>query len=511
MSHLPGILPSAIASSVCLLLAAVIWKCRKLPVARAFYWVLLFIFIWVFSRFVIILLDSDGMRLLVSKLQYVGIAFLPLAWLLFSLSAIKYKQYPGRKKILLMSVVPSITVLLALSNEYHHLIWQQISFDQHRVVAEHGGWFMVHIAYSYTLIAISATLAAIEYIQHPGYKTELIAIILAPLTVLFANLNNLIGWLDFGGADTVSIAFSISSLLFFWVVLRDNYLQLVPVARAVLVENMQDAIVVLDEESHIIDANPSAIRLFNAGGRHIIGERFGDIVTDSCMFKSLVESKSSELVVGDRYLQALNTRISISAGEVTGSVIVMRDITELKVTQKKLNETTRALQEANAELQVLANTDGLTGIPNRRFFFEQFATALSRQERTGGELCLLILDLDHFKRINDRYGHSAGDAVLRRVANLLKNTTRKHDIVGRLGGEEFGVIFTDTDIEGASDFAGRLRIAIQNSHADGEVAVTASMGLTSAQADMAVTEIFDKADTALYRSKEEGRNRVTIG
>jgi len=510
MIQIPGILPSAVASLICLLLAAMVWKRRRLPVARTFYWVLSCIFIWVFSRLAVIVLESYEAKLLVSKFQYIGIAFLSPAWLAFSLSAVKHTRYLTRTNILLASAIPAVTVLLAMTNEYHYLLWKSISFEGARVIAEHGGWFAVHIAYSYALIAVATLLAAVEYFRHPRYKTELIAILVAPLTVLFANFNNLIGWLGFGGIDTVSIAFSVSSLLFFWVVLKDNYLQLVPVARAALVENMQDPIVVLDDECHVIDANPSAMKLFGAGKGNLIGERFDAIVTDERSFRNLLEQESTELEIGGREFQALNTRISISEGNVTGAVIVMRDITELKITQEKLKETSRDLQKANKELLELANSDGLTGIANRRSFFQQFTRALSLKERAGTELCMLILDLDHFKKINDEHGHTAGDAVLKRVAGVLKETARKHDIVGRLGGEEFGVVFPDTDIAGARVFAERLRANIECSHDGADVPVTASMGLSAVGPGMTAEEAFERADKALYESKEKGRNRITV-
>ena len=508
--YLPWILPSALASLLCLLLARVVCNRRRLPIVRAFFWFLACIFIWVFSRFLVTLADDDGLRLLISKFQYVGIAFTPLAWLVFSLTAIGATRYLDRRTLLLLAIVPSITVLLAMSNDYHHLIWTQIRFTRFRVMAEHGPWFVVHIAYSYLLIGIATLSAFIEYLRNPRYKRELVAIVVAPLLVLLANLSRLVGWFDTGDLDLVSIAFTVAILLFSWVVISDNYLQLAPTARTLLVENMQDSLLVVNDEYRIVDANPSAERLFGTDREGLVGQPLSMLVPDDGVRDRLLKDSFTELTLQGRPFQALNTRISFGTGRVHGHLIVLRDIAELKKAQEQLQRTTRALQQANHELQVLANTDGLTRLANRRHFFEQFNRELARLERTGGELCLLLIDLDHFKRINDTHGHTAGDAVLQRVSALLDTTVRKCDIAGRLGGEEFGLLFPDTGIDGARHFAERLLEAIRNSHRDDDIPVTASMGLTAAGNDLDMQRILERADTALYRSKEAGRNQLSV-
>ncbi len=508
--NLSWLFPSAFVSLLCIVISAIIWKRRRLPVARTFYWVLLFVFIWSISRFIVMLFDDQETRVLVSKFQYIGMAFLPVAWLVFSLTATGNGHSLGRNRILLLSLLPMLTVLLAWTNEHHQLIWKSLMFSKGRVIAENGLWFAVHIAWSYLLILGATALAAIEYFRHPAYKPELIAIILAPLMTLFANFNNLVKWVDFGTPDTVSIAFSGSLLLFLWVVFKAHYLQLVPMARAMLIENMPDSVVVLNGEYRIVDANPAAMDLFGTYKRDIIGERFSDLLGDAGKTRCLVEGRCTELNIQGKDFQALNASVSVTPSRVDGYLIVFRDITELKSVQNNLEQATQDLQRANTELRELANTDGLTGLPNRRCFFDRFSLELSRMNRTGHRLCVLIVDLDHFKQINDNHGHARGDAVLRRVANIMESSIRKNDILGRLGGEEFGCVLPETDIEDAEIFASRLREAIQNSHGRDEVPVTASMGLTQAIPGMSMDSIIEKADAALYQSKEAGRNCVTV-
>ncbi len=510
MSYFPWIIPSAIASLLCLFMAAMIWPRRKLPVARAFYLFLLFVFIWVFSRFIIILLDDYSSRLLVSKFQYIGIALVPLTWLTFSLTAIKKMKFLTLRNIALLSVIPLITIVLAMSNDSHHLIWQKIEFTAFTVIAEHGAWFPVHIAYSYLLIGIATLSAAMQYLRHPKYKQELIAIIISPLLVLLANFNNLVGLIDVKDLDIVSLSFSFSILMFAWVVLRGHYLQLAPIARTILIENMQDAIVVLDIDRRVIDLNPAAIRLFGREKGKSYGELFSELIKDKDIATRIVKNTQTELCINNLSLQALNTNISALSKEAEGYLIVFRDISELKNTQEKLEKAKEELQKANDELQVMANTDHLTGLPNRRYFLQQFSLELARNERYDSALSLLILDLDHFKRINDTHGHATGDEVLRRVAAIIKDSAREYDIAGRLGGEEFGLVLPQTDLDGAKNYAERLRKDIAASHAGNEIPVTASIGLTEARKGMSLEQIFEAADIALYQSKKTGRNRVSI-
>lgn len=163
----------------------------------------------------------------------------------------------------------------------------------------------------------------------------------------------------------------------------------------------------------------------------------------------------------------------------------------------------------------LAGEDPLTGLANRRHFMtagSQLLESVRRYQRTAG---ILVIDLDHFKRINDQHGHGGGDTVLRALAQLLKDHRRGPDLPARLGGEEFAVLLPETDLGGAAAFAERLRAALQTLRIslDGpppaEVAVTMSVGVAAcAPADPSLEAVMHRADAALYRAKRGGRNRV---
>ena len=173
----------------------------------------------------------------------------------------------------------------------------------------------------------------------------------------------------------------------------------------------------------------------------------------------------------------------------------------------------RRWQIRENQIRDLAVTDPLTGLSNRRALFDQFSYELARSRRSGGSVSVCIMDLDHFKQINDRYGHGAGDRVLERVAEILKGSLRETDRVGRIGGEEFMLLMPETDLNGAALVVERCRKGIEAqriSLADAWISVTASFGVACVQGGEALGEeqVFCQADKALYHAKEKGRNRV---
>lgn len=180
---------------------------------------------------------------------------------------------------------------------------------------------------------------------------------------------------------------------------------------------------------------------------------------------------------------------------------VIQDITERKILENKLEEQ--------------ANTDFLTGCDSRRRFLEQAEQEFLRIRRYGGEMSMLMLDLDYFKNINDKYGHQVGDTTLKTLAQVCKKLLREVDVIGRLGGEEFAIMLPETGSERALEVAGRLCIAV----AAAEVPVadappihfTTSIGVAVLTGeDTRIDTIINRADRALYKAKNAGRNRVSI-
>ncbi len=176
---------------------------------------------------------------------------------------------------------------------------------------------------------------------------------------------------------------------------------------------------------------------------------------------------------------------------------------------KRTNNYAHKLKEQNVLLEKLASTDTLTGIYNRRFLFELAHKYLEKAKRANTNYTLIALDIDHFKNVNDTYGHNIGDNALKAFANAVKFMLREGDLFGRTGGEEFSVIIMDSDKNNSYIVAEKIRTEVEKIICDiHEIHITVSIGIAFLQADDTLEDIMIRADKCLYRAKENGRNQV---
>jgi diguanylate cyclase (GGDEF)-like protein len=183
--------------------------------------------------------------------------------------------------------------------------------------------------------------------------------------------------------------------------------------------------------------------------------------------------------------------------------------------EQVVEERTRKLHEANKTLSELATTDPLTLLYNRRFLFKHVEFLINDSMRNDNEFSVILFDIDNFKKVNDTYGHIAGDEVLKSIGKLLFVLLRKSDIAARFGGEEFIICLSDTDVIGAAQLAEKIRQKISElvfiSDKNTRYTITASFGVASFRKDIPETKkLIEKVDKALYDSKQNGKNRVTI-
>ena len=194
-------------------------------------------------------------------------------------------------------------------------------------------------------------------------------------------------------------------------------------------------------------------------------------------------------------------------GTIIGSVGTLRDITERIDVENKVRD----------ELAKIALTDALTDLANRREFFSRLDNEMKRINRTHSDVSILIADIDHFKKVNDSFGHDVGDQVLIQISGVIKSCLRETDLAARLGGEEFGILLPDTPLEGAYWVAERIRLAIAKHTFTGSIekhpiGCTVSVGVASANSsnNQEATDLYKMADTRLYIAKNTGRNQVSI-
>lgn len=248
------------------------------------------------------------------------------------------------------------------------------------------------------------------------------------------------------------------------------------------------------------------IRSFSA--RTVPPEEMEDYIAERCRIQ-----READGTAVDRHYDGFGwlrvTKFSTPSGAVSGFAV---DINELKERESALNAQIDKSKALENQLRELANTDSLTGLPNRRAFLERLETEFTRVGRYGEPLSVIMIDIDNFKSINDVHGHSFGDEVIARIAATAESALRTPvDLIGRLGGEEFAVLLPATGADGAGECAERMRTAIADIpfEAGGEsVRVTASFGIAAVAADdQQGSDVVSRADSALYRAKIGGRNR----
>ena len=202
----------------------------------------------------------------------------------------------------------------------------------------------------------------------------------------------------------------------------------------------------------------------------------------------------------------------LTTGSFTRVYSQVELIEQIQTEKARTVDALLKLQRTHEKLEVIAATDSLTGCANRREFEARGMAEVARAKRSGAHLSFVTIDLDHFKQINDRHGHRAGDEVLKAFVALVKGTLRPSDLVGRIGGEEFAIILPDTPLEGAIIAAERLRLLIESevvTFSEAHIRFTASLGVAQYSLDGDTYEsVIETADSRMYRAKQEGRNRM---
>lgn len=179
--------------------------------------------------------------------------------------------------------------------------------------------------------------------------------------------------------------------------------------------------------------------------------------------------------------------------------------------EEKIGKRTQELENAYTKMKYIANTDSLTQIKNRYSFLNSFNDELKRHKNQQKEFSLLMFDIDHFKRINDTYGHNIGDIVLMEITEVVKGCLRTEDIFGRVGGEEFMIILPQTSLQEAQEIAQRVRKAVDENSFSVVEHATVSLGVVTSLGNEEGSEMFKRVDVALYEAKTQGRNRVCVG
>lgn len=506
----PNILYSTllmIAGGICLFAAAVVQTRRTVLGAQALM-ILLVALAWWDITYGIFWADTPGPTpYFWLDITYIGVVIVPPTMLVFSLQISNLNNLLKPLLTTLIYLVPFIVLVLLFTDQYHNLFFAGKRVENSAFILDAGPVFWFNVVFSYALILLSTIILVRSFRRSSGMYRRQIALVLGGLGVTWFNsIIFIFGINPLPGADNTPFSFTIAAVAFTYSILRHHLLDVVPVARDVLIEKMADGVLVVDDQTRVVDINLTAKKLLNITG-DVLGFPVENVFfhlgsKEREAFNSLKATFDIELT-GETVnnLEVTVTPIWDGREKLLGRLIILHDITKLKGIQK--------------ELRILASRDSLTGAVNRRHFMELAKRELTRARRYKQKLALVLMDLDSFKKVNDTYGHQAGDQVLLALKKICVQGTRDVDIFARLGGEEFALMLPETGQNAAADIADRLRAVLEGTTikcGTHKFKVTISMGVTEygVQKEDTLDAMLSRADKALYRAKGNGRNQVLI-
>ncbi|MBI9015180.1 MAG: diguanylate cyclase [Clostridiales bacterium] len=453
-----------------------------------------------------IVINQDVMLYLL-KFEYIGIAFFPLLIVWFTI-AIKNEEKRQDSLLLIVFFAFSLTTFfLVQTNDFHHLYFNEVNilFGEKRLYLEliRGSWFYVQAVVLICALVFMLQNSLKMYRKSTGYykvkaKSILIAICFPIVIGVVLTLEVLPSPVDFFPMTYASIG-----IIWFLDFQKHGIFQMMPVTYKKIFEEVSEGVVVVDKDNLIVNYNLAAfdvfkeeVKLMNGLNIKPILEKLSFIENDDYI------GKVFEVRYRNRFkiYQLKNTDMYDPKQAYQGKIIVINDIT------KEI--------DAGRVLKTLATQDSLTGISNRRHFFDRCKEKIEQARIEHKSVSCVLMDIDHFKLVNDTHGHLVGDNILKEVSHICYETLRPYDLMGRYGGEEFAILLYDTSLTDSHQIIERMRSEISAHHFfndEGEVInITVSFGIHQpnllVEDDMSI--ILRKADKSLYQAKNEGRDRI---
>src|SRR4051794_19160455 len=510
-----GTLPTvfAVASLIAAVTAAVSWsRRRRNPAARSLAVIMAGIAGWSGIDATLMGGASVALRrpLLAGQFVFVSLAVLGLLALPRLLADPTWR--PGRRSWWLLAEPLAIVPVAAIPATAHLVYDQRLIAAQPMRLAS-GPAFEAHTAYCYVLLASALVLLVRRWRSTSGtFRRQAAVLLLSAVPPVLGNVVAIVLQSRGGSVPITPLGFLATGLIAGYAVFRMGLLRLVPVARGLVVETMTDAVLVSDPAGRLLDLNPAARRMLAAVRPQLPEEPIGCTLAEVAGAEVLEALQlAGEPALGrvveaapGVHLDVRSTPVTDPKGRPLGLISVIRDVSEA---QRRL----AVIEKLKAELAEEAVRDPLTGLYNRRHLDRLLASTLA-EAGSGQPVGVVLLDADHFKRVNDGHGHAAGDRVLRGLAGVLRAATRPGDTIARLGGEEFVIVLPGADREQARHRAEAVRAACgrwAHEVPGGTLRVTVSAGVAAGPVDGTdAATLLAACDRALYAAKAAGRDRV---
>jgi len=519
-------------SALTALTTAIIVLRRNVPGSWALGGMLLGTFVWSSSYGMLWSLLELSQKILWLKIMYFGVAVVPTLFLIFTLIFTRNEHWLNIRTMCLLGIQPVVTTLL---------IWFDISLMFNRIELgwisrlavlqiERGPGFWINTYYSYAIILLAFFILGVSALRaNPFFRRQYLIVLIGSIIPFVASIFTQMNYKELADLDMAPISFAISSTFYAYAVFRHQFMDILPVARGHLIESMGDGVLVLDEHSRIVDINPAMQSILDKDPDSLIGQNVALVLrqwtqnTEPLLngLETRTELRISRKPLPSRYLDLRITPLYDDNQKVSGRLMVFRDVTDRKEVEKDLRRAMDRLQTQLIEIGTLqsqlreqAIRDALTNLFNRRYLEETLERELARATRESYPLCVVMMDLDYFKEINDTYGHEAGDVVLKTLAETVTKQSRHGDFVCRYGGEEFVLVMPNIGIEKAKERAGALHQIIDDlniPYGRFNLTTTISMGVAWYPAHGTTKEqLLRAADMAMYVAKNTGRNRVIV-
>lgn len=474
------------------------------------YWnaVLLSFVIWTMGELLANIGTTLQWQLAFQRLVYLGVVGGVVSWLFFAISFSGNQRWLTPFNVTVMLIVPAASLLLVGTVELHQLFYSDVQLifrDGHYVLAyDYGIAFWVQIifcSYLYTVVG-SGLLIATSLRQPSLYRSQSLLIVVAAVVPLLASILYVLG-IDFsGGFDPTSFFFVLSAILITIATRNYFFLRVAPMARDLVFRNIQSGVIVVNQAQRVTDINPAFAAITKLNPDDLIGMPLEQVLESTFDTQGMHHSEKGYTgrVLAKHHMRQFEIDSMPIKGyrdELLGQLYLLTDVTQIL----------RALDE----IRRLAHTDLLTQLPNRRALIE-WVDNLAAIDTMFQPMLIAMADLDHFKALNDTYGHHCGDYILKEVARKIEAEIGGGDIVARWGGEEFCLILTGCDWSRGESFLESLRQSIENHlfNYDGkELRVTITFGLVQRQVGEELEYAIHRADLMMYDGKRRGRNLVS--
>ncbi len=517
------------ASLLSLVLFGFIWQKRQVVGSKYLLMAILAVAVYNLSYAFEYSATTEHLKVFWAKGEYTGLYNLVPLLLLFVVEYFGVVKKIKIKYVLLLWLIPIVILALAWTNELHGLIWINFSSIDpvtNLMIFGHGPVYMIGLLYLYGCMGVILFLLIKQWSsqRQPSFRHQIEIFILAIVLPFGGNIIYNTPLNPIPGMDWSPIASLFSLVLLSFAISAFRFLDLIPVAHDVVFSLIQDGIVVADSQGRIVDWNPTLVNLLpylplktGMPAKQLFQYLGQDQISIETIHEPLnveIEMNEPELIILDAYVTPL-----LRNNKQDGWLLIFDNETERRLANRALEKTNRTLiqkldeiEKLKSQLEDQAIRDPLTALFNRRFFDEYFSNELVRSKRDNEPISLFMIDIDHFKSVNDRFGHDVGDQVLQLLADILKTMFRKSDVSCRLGGEEFLVLLPGLMVDQAFTRAEDLRNRFEQATREAEFlysTVTISIGISNYPQDADNThDMFRLADQALYRAKELGRNQV---